>query len=129
MAHSRRRNRIKALKSRRESLWKRSGGICHYCFRLTVLAKSPEAAENLDEMATVDHKHPRSLGGENDPSNYVLACHKCNNGKGEMEYEAYINNISGKLDYPSSKPPEERPPIYGIGSLEFQDHSRRGRLY
>ena len=32
--------------------------------------------------ATVDHVHPRSLGGTNDPKNYRIACGKCNQKKG-----------------------------------------------
>ena len=32
--------------------------------------------------ATVDHVYPRALGGKDEPSNYRIACKKCNVKKG-----------------------------------------------
>jgi len=47
------------------SVW---GGKCAYC------------RENV--ATTVDHVHPLSAGGTNDPSNLVPACVRCNSSKG-----------------------------------------------
>jgi hypothetical protein len=44
---------------------------CAYCGR-----RPPEVS------LQVDHVHPRSRGGDDDPSNLVAACFQCNIGKG-----------------------------------------------
>lgn len=36
--------------------------------------------------ATVDHVIPKSKGGLNKPENYVIACKKCNDDKGDSLY-------------------------------------------
>jgi 5-methylcytosine-specific restriction endonuclease McrA len=42
---------------------------------------------------TVDHKTPLSKGGKNTGSNYVLACFDCNQKKGDMDYDEYMEMI------------------------------------
>lgn len=54
----------------RFAILKRDNFACRYCG-----AKAP------DVKLHVDHVHPRSLGGTNDPSNLVTACEDCNMGK------------------------------------------------
>jgi CRISPR/Cas system Type II protein with McrA/HNH and RuvC-like nuclease domain len=41
---------------------------------------------------TIDHVLPLVLGGDNDLRNLVLACYACNNRKGEMAYEEYLDS-------------------------------------
>lgn len=49
---------------------------CYYC---NVFLSKQEA--------TVDHVVPKSLGGLNHPSNYVISCKPCNDNKGNNIYE------------------------------------------
>jgi 5-methylcytosine-specific restriction endonuclease McrA len=45
---------------------------CYYCGRILVRRD-----------ASVDHVVPRSRGGVDDASNYVIACRQCNSDKGD----------------------------------------------
>lgn len=93
---------------RRDLLWKRQGGKCGYCGRITVLPKAlieqfagpfPEAQtgpliEELlasnerfkqrwhDDLATLEHIVPKAEGGSNLLSNLMLACASCNQEAG-----------------------------------------------
>lgn len=51
----------------------RDGFSCRYC----------GAGPERDELV-IDHVHPVSAGGSNDPSNLVTACRTCNSGKGAL---------------------------------------------
>jgi 5-methylcytosine-specific restriction endonuclease McrA len=42
------------------------------------------AAGLTPETATLDHVHPASRGGTNDPGNLVAACRSCNQLKGDL---------------------------------------------
>lgn len=67
------------IPSRRKTLADRDGSKCHYCH------------ENMHiKNLTVDHKHPRFLGGANELDNLVLACRKCNGEKGHTPYKKYL---------------------------------------
>lgn len=68
----------------RERQWRRNksaymrelyGKPCHYCGK---------------EAKTVDHVVPKSRGGKNAPENVVAACYRCNNLKGDMSEEEFI---------------------------------------
>ncbi|MEB3179990.1 MAG: HNH endonuclease [Nostocaceae cyanobacterium] len=39
-----------------------------------------------EEMLTIDHLYPSSLGGSNSMENLRLACFKCNNSRGNSLY-------------------------------------------
>lgn len=52
------------------NVWKRDKGICQYCGK-------PVSIKEY----TVDHIHPKKLGGGNFWSNVVTACFPCNNKK------------------------------------------------
>jgi len=65
----------------RRLLVERDGTNCHYCGQSFSV-----------EKLTVDHKTPVLRGGEDIPSNVVLACLTCNSQKGpmtEQEFRAY----------------------------------------
>jgi hypothetical protein len=72
----------------RRFLAERDGTNCHYC------------GQNFSvEELTVDHKTPLMRGGEDIPSNVVLACITCNSQKGpmtEQEFRTY-GPIGGKF--------------------------------
>lgn len=58
----------------RKFVEQRAAGRCEYCH-----APGGPLAYTLH----VEHIHPRSAGGANDPSNYALACAPCNAAKGK----------------------------------------------
>jgi len=60
--------RMMAHKPSRTMIYKRDGNKCQYC----------GATKDL----TIDHIHPRSLGGEDTWENLVTACSNCNSRKG-----------------------------------------------
>lgn len=58
---------------------------CHYCHCKGLVAELPDDATRADlkHLATLDHVVPRSQGGaEYDGTNLVVACHPCNQKKG-----------------------------------------------
>lgn len=57
----------------RYRIFLRDGFACRYC-----------GARPDQSVLVVDHVHPVSAGGSNDPSNLVTACQDCNAGKGAM---------------------------------------------
>ena len=71
----RRRTAYKAWKLRE---WKGGHRVCAYC--RCALTLSP----NKPRSATVDHKHPLALGGDDAPWNWALACLACNRAKADM---------------------------------------------
>ena len=46
---------------------------------------------------TVDHVIPRCNGGTNDLGNKVPCCHKCNNLKGNLSLEAFIDKHAERI--------------------------------
>ena len=54
-------------------LLKKYDFTCQYCGR-----KAP------DVVLQIDHIHPKSKGGKNKISNYLVACSDCNLGKGDI---------------------------------------------
>jgi hypothetical protein len=52
----------------RWEILRRDKYTCRYCFRTEV-------------PLTVDHVHPKVLGGSDDPTNLVTCCNECNSGK------------------------------------------------
>ena len=70
-------------------LWRRSikehfDHTCVYC------GKTYEPNE-----LTLDHVHPRSLGGEDLTSNIVCSCHKCNQEKGSLNWLQWMRQTFG----------------------------------
>jgi 5-methylcytosine-specific restriction endonuclease McrA len=61
----------------REYLLEKWGRKCAYC-----------DAENVP--LEIDHIHPRSKGGSNRVSNLTLACHPCNQRKGNLPVEQFL---------------------------------------
>jgi 5-methylcytosine-specific restriction endonuclease McrA len=60
----------------RESIKERDGHRCVYCGSI----------ENL----TIDHVRPRSLGGATSADNCVTACRPCNQAKGSMQVDVFL---------------------------------------
>ncbi len=77
-------NLITMTSSEATRLWRRSikehfGCTCVYC----------GITYELHEL-TLDHVHPRSLGGEDISSNVVPACTCCNQDKGSEHWEDWM---------------------------------------
>lgn len=73
---------------KRRSLWEKDNR-CSYCKRALKF-----------EEATLDHRIPRSKGGDNTWENVALACWPCNNKKGvksEKEFLALLSPLSQPL--------------------------------
>lgn len=41
--------------------------------------------------STLEHVIPKSLGGSDDSDNLVMACNRCNNARGNMPAEEFLN--------------------------------------
>ena len=72
-------------------LWRRAikeyfDNTCIYC------GKTYETTE-----LTIDHVHPKSLGGATNTKNSVCACFKCNQDKGTTSWEAFIAKFDNPL--------------------------------
>jgi hypothetical protein len=47
---------------------------------------------NQSNSATIEHIQPRSLGGADDQENYAMSCSRCNNKRGTLSVEDFMNN-------------------------------------
>ena len=65
--------------------YKESNGICHWCSCVTFRAESGDHAQP-NNLATLDHKIPRSLGGPDTYENTTLSCRRCNLARGGETY-------------------------------------------
>lgn len=65
----------KARRARRECLFEKQGGLCHWCKKPMLLMRDKLPSP---ESATFEHLLPRSKGGKSGPRNVVLAHLTCN---------------------------------------------------
>ena len=74
---------------------------CPYCGRKMDRTNRP--AHCNPRWPTIDHKVPRSRGGSDHISNLVWACRECNEEKGSMTVEEYmefrrvVEGVHGRL--------------------------------
>lgn len=74
---------VPSIPKRRQRIFDESGGRCHYC----------ETVLTLDGKWHIEHKHPRALGGGNEPNNLVASCVPCNMKKRDstdVEFKARL---------------------------------------
>ena len=75
--------------------------ICIYCF------------EKIDiDSITIDHRHPKALGGKNRGDNYVPCCKRCNELKENLTYSDFILSILESLKEHSPDFTLEVPRLY-----------------
>ena len=74
----------------RNSIYKFQNGLCFWCKQPMVLAVGAKHNHNPN-IATLDHVVPRSHGGNDELTNLVVACNKCNQEKGNKLVEADIS--------------------------------------
>lgn len=86
-------------RSTRTALYARDAYTCQYCD----CAVSPglqvapgEVIPSIEgtALATLDHRTPRSLGGDNSRENLTTACAACNHAKGERTEQDYRASIA-----------------------------------
>lgn len=68
----------------REYLLEKWGRKCAYC-------------DVTDVPLEIEHIHPRSIGGSNRVSNLTLACHDCNQAKGNQDIRDFLANKPNTL--------------------------------
>jgi 5-methylcytosine-specific restriction endonuclease McrA len=72
----------------REYLLEKHRHTCAYC-----------GGESQDAILEVEHKHPRAQGGSNSIRNLVMACHTCNQTKGNRTLSEFLTVLKNtKLD-------------------------------
>ena len=110
--------------NRRELLWLVAGEKCYWCGQATRLVNDIHAWDR----ATIDHVIPRGKGGNDDPSNLVSACNRCNSRRnyedacglpeGSMlgKYKETQTNAERKAQrlaiLGTSQPPQGKPNYY-----------------
>lgn len=72
-------------------LRRKFGNQCHYC------GTECNSKVNSARQATKEHVVPRSYGGANSITNYVLACSTCNNERGTSLFFCECEYICGPL--------------------------------
>lgn len=77
------------------SQFHRQAGRCYWCGRGMIWHKPKRFEASPDNAVTVDHVyaigHPKRtmFKKKGKPSPIVLACHQCNNERGNMDFEMY----------------------------------------
>lgn len=72
-------------------LYHTQNGKCFYC---SVQVRHPKntlyGCQIPSDYSTLDHIKPKSQGGPNVISNYVLACAKCNSARADMDFYEFL---------------------------------------
>lgn len=79
-AHYRSERQEKPIPKRRQQIFDKSEGKCHYC----------GTSLTLDGRWHIEHKMPRALMGGNEPSNLVASCVPCNHKKRDKTDQEFI---------------------------------------
>ena len=77
---------FKISKKHRNELHERDGWKCHYC-----------GNSNPGEL-TLDHKTPRSRGGDDSDENLITACKSCNSRKRNKTYDEYLEWLAQRKE-------------------------------
>lgn len=67
----------------RRQQWRLGNRRCFYC-DVSLRVQGKHTPFNHPHLATVDHRQPLRLGGDDAPWNYAMACNACNNRKADM---------------------------------------------
>lgn len=71
---------------------------CEYCRRHVTRRPSIKGVPGRPDDAQIDHKDPKSKGGEGSPGNGAVACRKCNNEKRDKTVEEWDQELEEYLD-------------------------------
>ena len=74
---------------KRLAIYLRDGLACCYC------------GSGIEDGAklTLDHLLPHSLGGTNDATNLVTACHTCNSARGARDWRDFAATVAAYLNH------------------------------
>ena len=75
--------------NKRAAIYSRDGYACVYC------GITSESAERQGIRMTLDHVHPRELGGTHNVGNLVTACLVCNCAKQSKGLRAFLKYLRG----------------------------------
>lgn len=75
-----------------------NGRACHWCGKPVRPAKSGEPHPLAHNVATLDHLHPASRGGTTSWLNCVIACHACNNERGDMPAQEWRETLVARFN-------------------------------
>lgn len=70
-----------------QKIWAADNFSCVYCTK-----------KMGDIQLTIDHFMPLELGGDNNPSNYLSACRKCNKDKGNLSPQQWCTDRGHNYD-------------------------------
>lgn len=79
------------------------GELCGYEIREYLLEKYQHKCQYCggktgDQVLEVEHKHPKGQGGSDKVSNLTLACHTCNQAKGNKTPKQWLEELQKKED-------------------------------
>ncbi|WP_082979608.1 HNH endonuclease [Labrys sp. WJW] len=77
-------------RQRLSALMERDHGVCFWCERRVSIVKVKAGQRHPKHAATEDHVIPKVKGGADVLSNLVLSCWRCNNERGGMDAEAFL---------------------------------------
>lgn len=76
-------------------LFNRQDGKCCYCgveceLQEAGLIRQGKKGKARNKMATLEHIKPQSLGGTDSMRNLLMACHLCNNTRGVLDHDFFM---------------------------------------
>ncbi|WP_064696033.1 HNH endonuclease [Rhizobium aegyptiacum] len=74
----------------------KQGGCCCYCLQPMVLSDRPPWKQPPN-AETLEHLRRRADGGRNNRDNIALACKRCNEERGAMDWLLYTTYRRGEL--------------------------------
>jgi len=90
-----------ATKEQRQLIYRRDGGVCHYCALIGRTTKvHPRSSHRRGRWSScyacgeIDHVHPHVKGGKTVLSNLILACYECNRAKGTKSYDEFVRSLN-----------------------------------
>jgi len=72
---------------KRQAIYLRDGYACIYC---------GAAVEDPGTVLTLDHLHPRNLGGGNEHTNLVTCCLSCNSSKQDLPMREWYRTLADR---------------------------------
>lgn len=92
--------------TRRKNKLEQIGRKCPYCKRVMIAYKADLTIERRGLIATEEHIVPQSIGGTDEPINIMIACARCNNLRGDMPFDAFVEFARTVIQkYPDSPTP------------------------
>ncbi len=111
---------------RRRAIYERDGYQCHWC-HLQMACYLLGRWSNFSKCLTLDHKRPRSKGGDNSNRNLVTSCKACNSSR-QAKSRPKVKPENRALSYGVLHPgcqPASRPKEKSVDIVASKHHTRR----